>query len=251
MMDMTAAKVFTPAARVAVLIDGENLSSAHADTILGKSALLGEATVRRVYGKPEHIAPWENYGFRLVPAGMTKNAADIALCVDAMTLALREEFSTLVIASSDRDFSPLATQLRELGFLVVGIGCQTARPALRLSYSEFIEIAGRQKTTAPEVICSAGIEKPGTPESHGAAPIAVPAISKVDQTLLTVFSRHGGAENVLTLGRLGHLVKELGISRNDVGGNWAKYLKAHRAFRVEGEGAATLVRLRVYQGFTA
>ena len=56
-------------ARLAVLIDGENVSPRHARAVFEAAAKLGEATVRRIYGDFSNgrLASWEGgfpvYGF--------------------------------------------------------------------------------------------------------------------------------------------------------------------------------------------
>lgn len=111
-MDLSANPSPAP---VALLVDGENLSKELAPDILREIDRFGKPRVRRVYGNMNAVSGWEDHGFRLCPTRPGKNAADMLLCVEAMALALREGFGTLVIASSDRDFSYLAEQLREGG----------------------------------------------------------------------------------------------------------------------------------------
>ena len=70
-------------ARLSVLIDGENASPRHARTVFEAAAKLGQATVRRIYGD-----------FAIVPCHQPahargKNAADIALAIDAVDLSCR------------------------------------------------------------------------------------------------------------------------------------------------------------------
>lgn len=125
---------------VALLVDGENLGAKWATTLLEQAASFGAPTVRRVYGKQEHISEWVEYGFRLQTTRPGKNSADLLLAVEAMSLALREAFQTILLASSDRDFSYVAEHLRELGHHVVGIGETKTPPSFRASCSEFIEL---------------------------------------------------------------------------------------------------------------
>lgn len=124
---------------VAILVDGENFRVDFAENIWREANVYGCPTVRRVYGRAEHISSWDNEGYRLVPTRPGKNSADLLLCVEAMALALREQFHTLIIASSDRDFTYLAETLRELGHCVVGVGEAKAPVAFRKACSTFIE----------------------------------------------------------------------------------------------------------------
>jgi len=134
---------------VALLVDGENISATHAATILKEAEKAGYPVLRRVYGKAEHIAAWDAEGFRLVPTRPGKNAADLLLSIEAMTLALRDGFGTLVIATSDGDFVYLATQLRELGNTVIGLGEGKAPKPFRTACSHFIELKPLTSLSAP------------------------------------------------------------------------------------------------------
>lgn len=125
---------------VALLVDGENLGAKWAPALLEQALSYGAPTVRRVYGKHDHIAEWVEYGFRLQTTRPGKNSADLLLAVEAMSIALREAFHTILVASSDRDFSYLAEHLRELGHNVVGIGEAKTPPSFRASCSEFVEL---------------------------------------------------------------------------------------------------------------
>lgn len=137
-------------AQVALLIDGENISATLAPTILKEAAKVGSPVVRRVYGKAEHIAAWDAEGFRLVATRPGKNAADLLLSVEAMMLALRDGFETVVIATSDGDFVYLATQLRELGITVIGLGEKKAPKAFRAACSHFSELKPHASVSAPK-----------------------------------------------------------------------------------------------------
>lgn len=129
-----------PNPAIALLVDGENLSKDRAAAVLTLARGFGDPQVRRVYGNAAAIAGWEDHGFRLCPTRPGKNAADMLLCVEAMALALRGGFSTLLIASSDRDFSYLAEHLREAGKRVVGIGEAKAPPCFRAACTSFVQI---------------------------------------------------------------------------------------------------------------
>ena len=134
-MDLSALSATAP---LALLVDGENLSKDRAPEILRLAARNGPPQVRRVYGNAKAVTGWEDHGFRLCPTRPGKNAADMLLCVEAMSLALRDSFGTLVIASSDRDFSYLAEQLREIGKSVIGIGDAKAPVSFRNTCASFL-----------------------------------------------------------------------------------------------------------------
>ena len=75
--------------RVAVLVDGENVSLALAGQIIMKSCVYGDLVIRRVYGNAARLTAWDSApGFRLMHSGVGKNATDILLCVEATALML-------------------------------------------------------------------------------------------------------------------------------------------------------------------
>ena len=108
--------------------------------VLKAARAYGDPQVRRVYGNQNAVSGWEDLGFRLCSTRPGKNAADMLLCVEAMVLALRDGVGTLVIASSDRDFSYLAEQLREMGKQVIGVGGGKAAASFRTACSRFVVV---------------------------------------------------------------------------------------------------------------
>jgi hypothetical protein len=114
--------------RVMLLIDADNVSS---DVIEQAVAWVGKhyggPHVRRAYCTAEAAVKQQDAFKRLsirpmVNLAAGKNSTDIALAVDAIDLTLAERPQVVVIASSDSDFAPLVSRLREKGCRVVGIG---------------------------------------------------------------------------------------------------------------------------------
>ena len=71
-----------------------------------------------------------------------KNAADIALAIDAVDLSYRARLDGFVLVSSDSDFTRLAQRLREGGFAVFGFGESRTPRAFRSACQRF-EIVGK------------------------------------------------------------------------------------------------------------
>jgi hypothetical protein len=89
----------------------------------------GGPHVRRAYCTAEsavkHQAAFKRLSIRpMVNLAAGKNSTDIALAVDAIDLTLAERPDVVVIASSDSDFAPLVSRLREKGCRVIGVGQQ-------------------------------------------------------------------------------------------------------------------------------
>ena len=111
---------------IAVLIDGENIPSAHVQEMMEEIAKYGNPTIKRIYGdwtKPR-LSKWKNV---LLENAITpiqqysytsgKNASDSAMIIDAMDLLYSEKVNGFCLVSSDSDFTKLATRLRELSLI--------------------------------------------------------------------------------------------------------------------------------------
>ncbi|WP_240496997.1 MULTISPECIES: NYN domain-containing protein [Thioclava] len=132
----------------ALFIDGENISACHAPKIL---SFAPGAFIRRAYGDIAQIKNWGDVpSIRLIHSGTGKNASDLLLALDALEIAFEGLAERVVIASSDGDFTHLATRLREKGFEVIGIGEKKAPAGFRKSCSVFHEI-GLPKSKPKEV----------------------------------------------------------------------------------------------------
>ena len=144
--DGSVTPAWTGRARLAVPIDGENASARHAQAVFKGAAKLGEATVRRIYGDFSNgrMASWNaaTRSFAIVPHQQPahargKNAADIALVIDAMDPMYRERLDGFCPMSGDSDFTRLAQRLREGGFPVYGFGERKTPQAFRNAFHRF------------------------------------------------------------------------------------------------------------------
>ena len=132
---------------LAVLIDADNTSARYAQAIFDEIVILGEANVRRIYGdfSASRLAGWDGaiqslailqHQQRSNTKG--KNAADIALVIDAMDLMHKGTLDGVCLVSSDSDFTRLAQRLREDGLVVYGFGERKTPEAFRNACSRFI-----------------------------------------------------------------------------------------------------------------
>jgi len=116
---------------LAVLIDGDNIPSKYIGEMMEEVAKYGNPTIKRIYGdwtKP-HLSKWKkillhNAITPMQQYGYTtgKNATDSAMIIDAMDILYSDKVDGFCIASSDSDFTRLATRIRETGMSVIGIG---------------------------------------------------------------------------------------------------------------------------------
>ena len=134
---------------IAVLIDGENIPSAHVQEMMEEIAKYGNPTIKRIYGdwtKPR-LSKWKNV---LLENAITpiqqysyttgKNASDSAMIIDAMDVLYSNKVDGFCLVSSDSDFTKLATRLREAGMQVIGIGEKKTPNPFIVACDKFIYI---------------------------------------------------------------------------------------------------------------
>lgn len=139
---------------VALLIDADNASAGHLDAVLTILAELGTVNIRRAYGnwnKPS-LKGWAKilHTHAIEPAQQFdvtrgKNATDMKLTIDAMALAFSGRVNGFGLMSSDSDFAPLATRLRQDGAPVYGFGTEKAPISFRNACTRFIDLEGLAK----------------------------------------------------------------------------------------------------------
>ncbi|PZQ97817.1 MAG: NYN domain-containing protein [Cereibacter sphaeroides] len=218
----------TRAGRVALLIDGENISQDLAGQIIVRSSQLGSLVVKRVYGNVAKMPKWDAApGFKLVHSGSGKNATDMLLTVEAMKLSYEETFDTIAIVSSDGDFSHLAHDLRERQITVVGIGRARDDNKFHKACSRYIDL--------------------GQPESAVAAePKPQPRMDELSQKVVALIRSEGGVAGY-PIGKLGgrmHADYKVKIYEYPEK-TWRAYLVARpHLFVCDPKGPDAKVRLR-------
>lgn len=134
-------------ARLAVLIDADNATASLIEPLLQEIAKYGTANVKRIYGDwtSSQLSSWKNYlhKYAIQPIQQFsyttgKNATDIALIIDAMDLLYTGNFDGFCLVSSDSDFTPLASRIRESGLAVYGFGDKKTPEAFVAACNKFI-----------------------------------------------------------------------------------------------------------------
>ena len=124
--------------RLAVLIDADNAPRDCLKSVMEEIAIYGTPTIKRIYGDwtSPHVSGWKT---TLLETAVTpvqqysyttgKNSTDCAMIIDAMDILYSGKVDGFCLATSDSDFTKLASRLRESGMEVVGMGEEkTPRP---------------------------------------------------------------------------------------------------------------------------
>jgi hypothetical protein len=167
----------TPLNNIALLIDADNTSPKGIDPVLTAMAKLGQVNIKRAYGNfaKNNLANWDKithkYGIQPhqqfdLTAG--KNATDMAMTIDAIDLLYQGKVDGYGIMSSDSDFTPLVTRLRQDGLLVYGFGSKAKTPqAFQSACTRFIDIDKLIEDAAEDAVDGKSPRKPPKGEIDG------------------------------------------------------------------------------------
>jgi hypothetical protein len=212
--------------RIALLVDGENLSVEHAGFLIVTAANAGALTVKRVYGAVPRLGGWTAApGFRVVHVPPRKDAADIALSLEALELGLTRQIDEIFIATSDRDLTLIASRLVELGLPVTGIGEAKAPEDFRKACSKFVPVPVKVSRKA-----------------------ALPDFKSIMRRFLNEEGvRTDGWVGLTALGQA--RAKGMGISKAEAGigksASWLDWFKKYpEAFEIEERGTQSRARLK-------
>ncbi|MFP5369130.1 MAG: NYN domain-containing protein, partial [Actinomycetes bacterium] len=172
--------------RLAVLIDADNTSARMVKELLEELAGYGTITVKRAYGDwtNPHLSGWRDVllANAISPQQQFaytygKNATDSALIIDAMDQLYSGNVEGFAIVSSDSDFTPLATRLRESGMRVIGVGQRTTPKAFVEACEKFVflEVLGGNGEDRPDGGQPAKGDQPAPIQS-----VLTKALNKVD-----------------------------------------------------------------------
>lgn len=186
--------------KVAVLIDGDNVSPKIVPALFNHIARIGDPTVRRVFvNVAGRGAKWSAaiVDRSLSPVHVSsvstgKNAADIALTIDAMDILRNRRVDAFVIVSSDSDYARLATRIREEGHAVHGYGAAHTPVSFQRACSSFMHL---------EELGVGGASGAGRAGKWKLAPTVAEA------TLVLAVLRLGGGEEDVDLSRLGEYLR--------------------------------------------
>ncbi len=202
--------------RLALLIDGDNAQASLLPQMLAEVSKYGTATIRRVYGDwtESEMKSWKQalhtYAFQPVQQfryTQGKNATDSALIIDAMDILYTAGVDGFCVASSDSDYTRLATRIREKNLFVLGIG-RTLTPRAFVNacdvfvYTENLGMVAVPDTT--EVMPTPDVERVQEPDNENAAdPIRLEGLFR------TAFELAVQDDGWAHLGALGSFLRQL------------------------------------------
>ncbi|MCP9223269.1 NYN domain-containing protein [Erythrobacter sp. LQ02-29] len=137
------------AKNIALLIDADNVNPSGINAVLTVLAELGQVNIRRAYGNwaKDALKKWGDITnrFGIQPHQQFdltrgKNATDMAMTIDAVDLLYQGKVDGFGIMSSDSDFTPLVTRLRQDGLPVYCFGDKKTPEALQSACTRFIDI---------------------------------------------------------------------------------------------------------------
>jgi len=134
---------------IALLIDADNTTPDGIAPVLTVMAELGQVNIRRAYGNfaKDNLSRWgeisNKFGIRpqqQFDVSKGKNATDMAMTIDAIDLLYQGKVDGFGIMTSDSDFTPLVTRLRQDGIIVYGFGEEKTPQAFKSVCTRFIDI---------------------------------------------------------------------------------------------------------------
>ncbi len=144
---------------IALLIDADNTTPDGIDPVLTVMAELGQVNIRRAYGNfaKDNLSRWDKitnkFGIRpqqQFDVSKGKNATDMAMTIDAIDLLYQGKVDGFGIMTSDSDFTPLVTRLRQDGIIVYGFGEAKTPSAFKSVCTRFIDIKQLIATNAAD-----------------------------------------------------------------------------------------------------
>lgn len=255
-------------ARVAVLVDCENVPPEILEQSLRYAAQFGRVVIRRGYGNQNSLAhrwqealvQWAFTPFLQFQVVTGKNTTDIALALDALEILFDGRADTFCLVTSDSDFAYLCRKLRERGASVSVVGEGKTPDALRNASDQFFEWRRAEVTAAtvavpspksPRVTEKESV-KPEEPKSASPRPESPKAPVRAKQQprfvidavkLLAADTADGGVD----LSRLGEYLRRTnsGFTPNAYGhANLLQMLKSYdKLTPTMGDNGGWLVRL--------
>ena len=173
---------------IAVLIDAENVQASFADKVFSYANSIGNVIVKEIYGIASALGLWVEPVLKYaihpnltIKASKFKNTSDISLVIGAMDQLIAGNVDTVIIVSSDSDFSTLSVRLRSSGLEVIGMGTDKVNPLWRTACTSFVVLNGGQtqqsggsQTSKPVVVVPVTQTRPVQSTAPAPKAVAVP-----------------------------------------------------------------------------
>ena len=171
-------------------------------------AKYGNPTIKRIYGdwtKPQlskwkklllenAITPIQQYNYTT-----GKNSTDSGMIIDAMDILYSDKVDGFCIASSDSDFTRLATRIRETGLSVIGIGEKKTPDPFIVACDKFIYL---------EILRASEKDDESTPEQREKKKSVDTVTPKVIKLITQTVSDLADDEGWAFLGDVGSLIQK-------------------------------------------
>jgi len=181
--------------QLALLIDADNVSHDLIGTIMKQAHLLGNPILRRAYGDWSKLAlkKWRvaaaAQGISLVqatPMASGKNASDMVMVIDALDILATNAQQGFAIVSTDSDFAPLVTRIKESGTKVFGMGRSNACEGYKAMCTKYIALNEEPETIqTPDALIDAAMKVAG---SNGA--ISLSTLGKTVKDIIGPSYKH-------------------------------------------------------------
>ena len=183
--------------KLAVLIDADNAQASVIQELLSEVSRYGTATIKRAYGDwtTTNLKGWKEVLHKMAIQPIQqfsyttgKNSTDASLIIDAMDVLHDDTVDGFCLASSDSDFTRLATRIREEGKVVYGFGERKTPEPFVAACDKFIytEILREPEETKPEQ-----------------APVTVAELPKLKPMVLKALNATAREDGWVTLSALG------------------------------------------------
>lgn len=272
-------------AKLAVLIDADNALHKTIGLVLQEIAKYGKPVVKRVYGDwsseinengklVNRLFVWRDVSlsYAITPVQQFaytkgKDATDMMLIINAMDLLHDNHLDGFCIISSDSDFTPLASRIRESGLSVYGFGEKKTPKAFINACDKFIYIENLTENTLEESVNNKEEVKKLPQKTYSDKEPKIDSLdTKItaneikpiinisqevkidDQTLQLIYkaikeiAEDDGFANLSTLGNYLVTVKPDFDTRNYGRATLSKLLQASDLFEVEQRGSQKYVR---------
>jgi uncharacterized protein (TIGR00288 family) len=195
--------------RLAILVDGDNISPASLKDVLHYTKPLGRACIRRIYANWAQYTGWKKLLQALAFEPIQrfshtsgKNGTDIVIAIDAMDLLHKGKLDGFCLVSNDGDFTPLAIRLKQDGLKVYGFGYVSPQPFIN-ACDQYFSLQPPVKSDHKKKV------KPKAQAVEITLPQSVPLSEDVETLLLNAHSNHVAREEWLSLSILGSEMKRL------------------------------------------